>query len=219
MAVLGSSFSRLSAEHCRQFVGDYPSIINKGRFKKLELLVPPLEEQAEIVRRIESAFGWLDRVAADHAAAARLLPKLNAAILAKAFRGELAPQDLKDEPATVLLERIRAERQSEGTKPKNGRVRPRVDDLEGNATGSTVVSRTLQVTRTKKKAALMSKSRQDDAVKNKPYLANLLKSGRFSDAQSLFRVANLPVADFYKQLAWEIDKGYILENAEELKAA
>ena len=50
-----------------------------------------MEEQAEIVRRIESAFGWLDRMAADHAAAARLLPKLDAAILAKAFQRRIRP--------------------------------------------------------------------------------------------------------------------------------
>ena len=76
-------------------------------FSVPRLLLP---EQAEIVRRIESAFGWLDRMAADHAAAARLIPKLDAAILTKAFRGELVPQDPTDEPASVLLDRIRAER-------------------------------------------------------------------------------------------------------------
>ena len=71
--------------------------------------LPTKPEQAEIVRRIESAFGWLDRMAADHAAAARLLLKLDAAILAKAFRGALVPQDPNDEPASVMLERIKAE--------------------------------------------------------------------------------------------------------------
>lgn len=87
------------------------------------LWVPPIEEQAEIVRRIESAFGWLDRMAADHAAAARLLPKLDAAILAKAFRGELVPQDPNDEPASVLLEQLELRRQSLGdaTKGRRGR--------------------------------------------------------------------------------------------------
>ena len=65
----------------------------------------------------------------------------------------------------------------------------------------------------------MTKSRQDDDVKDKPYLAGLLKSAPRSDVQSLFRAADLPVADFYKQLAWEIDKGHILDSAEELKAA
>lgn len=79
-----------------------------------------LQEQAEIVRRIEFAFGWLDRMAADHAAAARLLSKLDAAILRKALRGELVPQDPNDEPASVLLERIRGARDT-APKAKRGR--------------------------------------------------------------------------------------------------
>lgn len=100
--------------------------VNNVNATELGALTVPLfeiDEQAEIVRRIESAFGWLDRMATDHAAAARLLPKLDAAILAKAFRGKLVPQDPNDEPAAKLLERIKAEREAEGTKPKSGRGR------------------------------------------------------------------------------------------------
>lgn len=41
-----------------------------------------------------------------------VLNHLDSAILAKAFRGELVPQDPNDEPASVLLERIRAEREA-----------------------------------------------------------------------------------------------------------
>jgi type I restriction enzyme S subunit len=92
--------------------------VNRDHLEKFPVPLPPLPEQAEIVRRIESAFGWLDRMAADHAAAARLIPKLDAAILTKAFRGDLVPQDPTDEPASVLLERIRAEREAA---PKKGR--------------------------------------------------------------------------------------------------
>lgn len=99
------------------------SNINAKKIAAFRFLLPSLEEQAEIVRRIESAFGWLDRMAADHAAAARLLPKLDAAILGKAFQGKLVPQDTNDEPASVLLERIKAEREAEGGKPKSGRGR------------------------------------------------------------------------------------------------
>ena len=75
-------------------------------------LVPgsPLEEQKEIVRRIESAFQKIDRLAAEAKRALALTDKLDEAILAKAFRGDLVPQDPTDEPASTLLERIKAER-------------------------------------------------------------------------------------------------------------
>jgi type I restriction enzyme, S subunit len=48
-----------------------------------------LSEQHEIVRRIETAFAWLDRIIAEHGNASRLLPRLDQTILARAFRGEL----------------------------------------------------------------------------------------------------------------------------------
>ena len=69
--------------------------LNLGIVKSFLLPVPPQHEQAEIIRHIETAFAWLDRVAAEYANASRLLPKLDQAILAKAFRGELVAQDQK----------------------------------------------------------------------------------------------------------------------------
>ncbi|MCW1985106.1 UNVERIFIED_ORG: type I restriction enzyme S subunit [Sphingomonas sp. R1F5B] len=195
--------------------------VNNVNATELGALTVPLfdiDEQAEIVRRIESAFGWLDRMASDHAAAARLLPKLDAAILAKAFRGELVPQDPNDEPASALLERIKVERGADGAKSGRRGRSVRHVDLEAKTKISTDVTATLQVSRAKMKGAAMAKSREDDDVKGQPYLAGLLKSGRISDAQSLFRTADLPVADFYKQLAWEIDKGHVIDSSDELKA-
>lgn len=73
--------------------------------------LPPHDEQQEIARRIDEAIAEIDRLAADAAAARRLLDRLDQAILAKAFRGELVPQDPSDEPASALLDRIRVERQ------------------------------------------------------------------------------------------------------------
>jgi type I restriction enzyme S subunit len=67
------------------------------------LPLPPFEEQNEIVRRIETR----------HEKAKAHLNKLTQSILAKAFHGELVPQDPNDVPATLLLERIRAERETE----------------------------------------------------------------------------------------------------------
>ena len=65
--------------------------ISGGDLKSVKLPVPALSVQQEIAHRIKTAFTWLDRVVAEHANASRLLPKLDQAILAKAFRGELVP--------------------------------------------------------------------------------------------------------------------------------
>jgi type I restriction enzyme S subunit len=72
--------------------------INSTELAALAIPCPQLIEQQEIVRRIESAFTWLDRVATEHANASRLLPKLDQAILAKAFRGELVLSDGQPRP-------------------------------------------------------------------------------------------------------------------------
>ncbi|WP_374628384.1 restriction endonuclease subunit S [Pannonibacter indicus] len=80
--------------------------------RQVEVPTPPLEEQHDIVRRIESAFARIDRLAAEAKRALALVGRLDEAVLAKAFRGELVPQDENDEPAATLLARIRAEREA-----------------------------------------------------------------------------------------------------------
>lgn len=77
-----------------------------------------MEEQTEIVRRVEELFAYADRIEARYQAARARVDKLTPAILAKAFRGELVPQDPSDEPASVLLERIRASRAEDAASPK-----------------------------------------------------------------------------------------------------
>ena len=118
--MISDDFAQFSARHEGRTV--LPKI-NQKALNATPFPLPPMEDQREVVRRIEAAFGWLDRMTADHAAAARLLPKLNAAILARAFRGDLVTQDPSDEPASVLLGRIKAEREAETKMPKSGRDR------------------------------------------------------------------------------------------------
>lgn len=94
--------------------------IGKDGLARFPIPQPPTEEQHEMVRLIEMAMSWIDRLAGEATSARRLIDHLDQSVLAKAFRGELVPQDPADEPASMLLERIRAER---GTPPtaKRGR--------------------------------------------------------------------------------------------------
>jgi len=84
--------------------------INIGDVRALQVPLPSREEQNEIVRRVEALFAYTDRLEARYTAARAQVERLTPALLAKAFRGELVPQDPNDEPASVLLERIRAAR-------------------------------------------------------------------------------------------------------------
>lgn len=68
--------------------------------------VPPLAEQKEIVRLVDQYFAFADTIEAQVKKAQVRVDNLTQSILAKAFRGELVPQDPNDEPAEVLLERI-----------------------------------------------------------------------------------------------------------------
>lgn len=84
--------------------------INIGDVRAIQIPLPTLEEQTEVVRRVEQLFAFADQVEAKVASAKTRIDHLTQSILAKAFRGELVPQDPNDEPASVLLERIKAER-------------------------------------------------------------------------------------------------------------
>ncbi|MCZ7854943.1 restriction endonuclease subunit S [Agrobacterium salinitolerans] len=86
--------------------------ISQKTLEELPAPLIPLEKQQEIVRRIESAFAKIDRLAKEAKRALELVGRLDEAILAKAFRGELVPQDENDEPAEHLLARIRTEREA-----------------------------------------------------------------------------------------------------------
>ena len=107
--------------------------INIRILNDIAVPLPPLEEQHEIVRRVEALFKLADTIEQRVTAGKQRADKLTQAILAKAFRGELVPTEAElarregrpYEPASVLLERIKAERQAaEATKPKRSTRQP-----------------------------------------------------------------------------------------------
>lgn len=94
--------------------------INLAILSEIPIRIPSVEEQSEIVRRVEKLFAFADRLEERLSQAQAAVQKLTPALLAKAFRGELVPQDPNDEPASELLKRLQESR-TESTKP--GRAR------------------------------------------------------------------------------------------------
>lgn len=107
--------------------------------KELQILLPPTEEQAEIVRRVEELFAFADKVEAQVNTAQARVNNLTQSILAKAFRGELTAEWRAANPdlisgensAEALLERIEAERVKLSTKSKPRKPKTKVKANEG----------------------------------------------------------------------------------------
>lgn len=106
----------------RFFTGSTIKHLTGEALKNLQIPVPTLAEQERIVAEIESRFERADALETAVDRALNDAEKLKQAVLKKAFSGELVPQNPDDEPASVLLDRIRAERAAEQrANPKKGK--------------------------------------------------------------------------------------------------
>jgi type I restriction enzyme S subunit len=84
--------------------------IDTTNLKRFLIPIAPSLEQVEIVQEIESRLSVCDKIEESIAQSLQQAEALRQSILRKAFEGRLVPQDPNDEPASVLLERIRAAR-------------------------------------------------------------------------------------------------------------
>ena len=98
--------------------------INVEDTRLVPVPVPPMKEQSAIVRALDAFRERCGNCETRVATAESAHRELAQSILAKAFRGELVPQDPTDEPASVLLERIRAERNAKEASANARRRRP-----------------------------------------------------------------------------------------------
>jgi type I restriction enzyme S subunit len=164
----------------------------------LPVLVPSIDEQREIIDRVESLFSLDDQLEARLTAARKTVERLTPALLAKAFRGELVPQDPGDEPASALLERIRAARQAEAA-----------------ASGPSRRGR-------RQAAANPAPGPVDAAPVTPDRLATLLRECGALSERALLAASELDPASFQAQLAHERHLGaigHVVDDGQELLEA
>lgn len=80
--------------------------------------LPPLSEQRRIVEKIEELLALVDDLETNKTDLQSYIKQAKSKVLEMAVRGELVPQNPKDEPASVLLERIKKEQKSSKSKGK-----------------------------------------------------------------------------------------------------
>jgi hypothetical protein len=92
--------------------------INIADLKRLPIPIPSIEEQREIVRSLNGALARIDAAVSAHAASVTNLNRLDQALLARAFRGELVEQDSAEESVGILLARLAAEAAAKPEEPR-----------------------------------------------------------------------------------------------------
>lgn len=100
--------------------------INLTKLRRLPLLLPPAEEQRRIVTEVERHLSVLDHLEDELFTQEQHSDSLRQSVLRHAFEGKLVPHDPTDEPASVLLERIRAERAAVESQHITRRARSRI---------------------------------------------------------------------------------------------
>jgi len=84
--------------------------ISRKKFEELQIKIPPLEDQKQIISQIEYGFSLIENTSQIVNSTLQQLETMKISILKQAFEGKLVPQDPNDEPASILLERIKKEK-------------------------------------------------------------------------------------------------------------
>jgi type I restriction enzyme, S subunit len=184
---LNSGTGRKLAEMASHGIGRLR--INMENLRSLPVALPPVDEQIEIVASIAEQLAGIAQIEEQVGSCHEDLDQLDQSILAKAFRGELVPQNPSDELASVLLERIRAQRgqQAEATK---------------------------KTSKTQRRSKMREKS-SDLTSQRRPLVEILTTKDQPMPPEQLLTEAgydDASIEDFYLALREEIAKGFIRED-------
>jgi hypothetical protein len=151
--------------------------------------LPPYDEQLALIASVTRNLQLKNSVESLVMDSHRELETLDQSILAQAFRGELVPQNPSDEPASVLLERLRAQRKQQAEATEKSSKTQRRNMMEKKSSGSASQQRTLSEVLT---------------AKNQPMAPEqLLTEAGYDDSS---------IEDFYLALREEIENGRIRED-------
>ena len=124
----------LEAKHLlmKNASGGNQKFLSLTKINKLPFPLPPLEEQSRIAAKIAQLFALLRKVESSTQQYAKLQTLLKSKVLDLAMRGKLVKQDPNDEPASVLLEKIKAEKDQliKEKKIKKSKPLPPISDEE-----------------------------------------------------------------------------------------
>lgn len=171
--------------------------INIGDVRALQLPIPSALEQTEIVRRVEAMFALADSIEARCTTARTQAQRLTPLVLAKAFRGELVPQDPNDEPASDLLNRIAA---AQSLTP--------IRHVAKAATRRTPKVKQQDVSPSENADEPLDATMKLDLVPDN-YLETLISAVEGVNAKELWQKSKLGIDDFYIQLSKEIGRGLV----------
>ena len=104
--------------------------LNQSAMRKIPVPIPPLPEQQRIVTEIERCFSIANKAETTIAAELKRAERLRQSILKHAFSGKLVPQDLNDEPANVLLEKIQNEKRQRQPKKRKKTTKSKTQNTD-----------------------------------------------------------------------------------------
>lgn len=162
--------------------------LNLQNIRDLNVAIPPIAEQQEIVRRVKRLSALANEVESRLTAARSQVECLTPSSLSKAFRGELVPQDPADEPADDLLKRIRQAKATEVSKPRLKESRILISEQK----------------------VILAMLKRSEIQAN--HLTEILRSHGSLTAEALWAASQLEIDDFYDQLKAEEEAGLLKER-------